>query len=213
MNINIFVKEQLSLEIYGTVTSEDVLQYIPEAYRQEISADRMQVKIQFVYIKECIFNKGPFGFNHFSLALWSINMDTPQEVNRWYLIRCDSDHDLMKKISNTFLHFPIQTADFSFYEKRKSVISNYNIASMGDMRCHVDIIENDDNYHQEETILVNRSGSLHMYHRDGDLPPFCRNVFVDVMKDEISKHVFHKGVRWTGKGLFTRGNQVAWIRI
>ncbi len=213
MNVNIFVKEQLSLEIYGTVAQEDVMHYIPKEHTQKLLAERIQVRLQFVHVNECVFNKGPFGFHHFSLALWSIDMATPQESNRWYLIRCDSDHDLMKKISNTFFDFPIQLADFYFYEKRKSVISTFSVPTIGEMKCNVEILDDGDDYQREETTLIYRKGSLHMYHREGNYPPFCRNVSVDIMKDDISKHVFQHGVKWTGNGFFTRGNQVAWTLI
>jgi hypothetical protein len=211
MNFNLNAREEVSLEIRGCVAPSDKLKgLLPAGMKLYIEDGQAKVLLRQARVEKLNWHAFPYYRVHCDMAVWSI--ETVLEDRRgWYVLQADMNHTILRSAAGMVFGIPVKDAEFTFLEKRKSLVTSHQNMSGGELRLHVEL-------GQEARVLPlvspiflrgkGRTARINVVSNDVD---FCRISQVDIIKDELSRRVFGEAVVWQKSCHVLRGRELEWF--
>lgn len=212
MNFNLNTREEISLELKGHVATSCVKDLLPSGLVPLVINEATPICLQLGHVEQMNWSNMPLLKMHFDKALWHIAV-LKGTTKGWFLTSCDLSNSFLYHFNNIFFRYPIRDANFSFFEKRKSLITQHIPATGGEMRCHVELGIDEQPKEIISDFYIKRRNILHTIQITEQQPAFCRLSKADIIKDEISREIFGLPVQWEDKCYVYRGKISNWKEI
>lgn len=212
MNFNLNAREEISLELKGHIATSCARKLLPSGLEPLIINEATPVCLQLAHIEKMNWTNMPLLKMHFDKALWHIAV-IKDNTQAWFLAACDLNHPLVRHLSNAIFRYPVRDASFSFLEKRKSLVTQHQPETGGEMRCHVELGIDELPKELISPFYIKRKNGVCQINVIEQAPAFCRLSKADIIKDEISREIFGLPVLWEAECYVYRGRTFYWEEI
>lgn len=212
MNFNLNAREEISLDLKGTIAVDSARELLPAGLDPLVVNEITPVCLQLAHVERINWDMAPFIKMHFDKALWHIGV-TFGDKKGWYLAVCELNQPFIRHMSNAFFRYPVRDANFTFMEKRKSLVTHHQPDTGGEMRCHIELGTDELPPEPIRPFYIKRKGGIHEIEVKEETPAFCRLSKADIIKDEISREIFGYPVEWEKNCYVYRGRTLIWEDI
>jgi hypothetical protein len=211
MNFNLNAREEVSLEIRGRLAPSDKLSgLLPAGMELCVEEGRAQVLLRQSRVEKLNWHAFPYYRVHCDVAVWSV--ETVFEGRRgWYVLQTDMNHTILRSAAGMVFGVPVKDAEFTFLEKRKSLITSHQHTSGGELRLHVELGQEARILPQVTPIFLRGKGRTAVINVVANDVDFCRISQADIVKDELSRRVFGETVDWQKECHVLRGRELEWF--
>lgn len=212
MNFNLKAREEISLELKGYIPPLCAKELLPEGLQPLVINEMTPICLQLARIERMNWQHLPFVNMHYDKAIWHIAV-TKEKERGWFLTICDMNHGFLRHMSHILLNYPVRDAEFSFLEKRKSLVTRHQPETGGEMRCHIELGADDAHKDLVSPFFIKNKNGFRQIDIQETYPDFCRLSKADIIKDEISREIFGNPVQWEKECYVFRGRIVNWQEI
>lgn len=209
MSLNLKAKEKISLELKGYIPSLCAKELLPEGLDPLVVNDMTPVCLHIAKIERMNWRHLSFFNMSYDKAMWHMAV-TNEEQHGWFLITCDLNHTFIRNLSNIFFNYPVRNSEFTFLEKRKSLITRHQSEMGEEMCCHVEIGADSAQKALISPFFIEHRNKIYQIDIEETYPDFCRLAKVDIVKDNISREIFGNSVQWEEECYVFRGRAITW---
>ena len=205
---NASIKEEVSLELFGKIDTECLRSILPNNVQPLNEKGKTPIYLQIGHVESIHVKKWQLNTLCFDRALWHVGVEYKHQ-HGFYIFHLDTDNSFIRYLGNFFLKKSMNKASFSFFEKRKSLITRMFPSCGGQLKCHVELGKEYNHYQQIPKSFIDRKDGIHPLTIDNNVD-FCRSSVVDIVCDEVSNRLFGKSVEWDENCLVSRGKLFRW---
>ena len=211
MNFNLNAHEEVCLEIKGKVSPNEYLKKkLPAGVELVLTDGLARIALRQAKVERLNWHAFPYYRVHCDVAIWAVEVMHAGRKG-WYAIETNMNHAILRSAANMVFSILIRDAEFSFMEKRKSLITTEQLTCGGELKLHVELGQEAVTITHATPIFLsgkNRVAGVDVVYRSVD---FCRISKADVIKDEVSRKVAGDEVKWDTDCYVLRGHDLEWM--